>query len=62
MDVNVDLLLILKMRSILQEWSMSVNDLSKLSCYKRFLKDFGIEKYLDFIKNDQLRMLLSVLD
>ena len=59
MDVNVDFLLILKQRcrdQFLQEWSISVNNMSKVSYYKRFLKDFGIEKYLDFIK---LRILLS---
>ena len=37
---------------------MSVHNMSKLSYYIRFKKDFGIEKYLDFIKNDQLRILL----
>ena len=62
MDVNVDLLPILKQRcrdQFLQEWSMSVSNMSKLRYYKRFKKEFGFEKYLDIIKNDQLRILLS---
>ena len=48
---------ILKQRcrdKFLQDWSMPVNDISKLSYHKRFQKDFGIEEYLDFNKNDQL--------
>ena len=34
---------------------MSVNNMFN----KKFLKDFGIEKNLNFIKNDQLRNVLS---
>ena len=61
-DVNVDYLPILKQRcrdQFLQEWSMLVNETSKLSYYKRFKREFGFENYLDFIKNDQLRILLT---
>ena len=62
MDVNVDPLPVLKHRcrdQFLQEWSMSVSNMSKLSYYGRFKKEFGFAKYLDFTKNDQLRILWS---
>ena len=47
MDVNVDHVPVLKQRcrEFLQEWSMSVSNMSKLSYYKRFEKEFGFEKY-----------------
>ena len=43
MDVNIDLLSILKQRcrdQFLQEWSMSVNKISKLSYYKSCKKNW----------------------
>jgi hypothetical protein len=59
---NVNYIPILKRRiydQYIQDWSASINTMSKLEYYRKYKTTFKYEKYLDLVSDDKLRKSLS---
>ena len=61
-DASYDYFHVLKSRlrdQFVQEWRHNITSLSKLDLYCKYKENFEFETYLDVVKNDRLRKILS---